>query len=399
VWALLFFNVLGSPGGSTVVYIPHRIAQGLTQGALFVALVLALTLNPKVRLRPNLFLSLYSLLALFSLMMSVRFVSVGSDYRAFRLVVFLSVLWLLTPWWGRQDLVVLRGQLRFLELILASVVLGLLLSPGAAYADHRLGGAIWPIPATQVAHYMAELTGLMVLLWLCGVVKRRRALVVVVPSVAVLLLTHTRTALVGLLVGLVVAGLSLFSASRRVRRAFATATVALVIIVLPLSPLVTSWLARGENAQGLSNLTGRTKAWAAVLSERRPDTNELLGSGLSNKSVIGASGALSGYDGLPIDSGWISTYQDQGIVGDVLEGAMFFGLLSLALLRPRGPTRALALFIIVYCFVASFTESGMGDASTYLLDLAVAASLLALPGRTGFTSSVRSRRLPITSAP
>jgi hypothetical protein len=37
------------------------------------------------------------------------------------------------------------------------------------------------------------------------------------------------------------------------------------------------------------------------------------------------------------------------------------------------------LFLIVYCFVASFTESGMGDASTYLMDLTLAASLLALP--------------------
>jgi hypothetical protein len=39
----------------------------------------------------------------------------------------------------------------------------------------------------------------------------------------------------------------------------------------------------------------------------------------------------------------------------------------------------LALFLILYCLFASFTETGMGEASTYLLDLTVAASLLVFP--------------------
>jgi hypothetical protein len=70
-------------------------------------------------------------------------------------------------------------------------------------------------------------------------------------------------------------------------------------------------------------------------------------------------------------------------VGDILEGAIFLLLLLTASFRPSGPTRAMALFLIVYCLVASFTETGMGDASTYLLDITVAASLLALPSGLG----------------
>ena len=54
-------------------------------------------------------------------------------------------------------------------------------------------------------------------------------------------------------------------------------------------------------------------------------------------------------------------------------------LLLAAVTHVRGPRRALALFIIVYAIVASVTETGLGDASPYLLDLAVAASLLASP--------------------
>jgi multisubunit Na+/H+ antiporter MnhF subunit len=93
----------------------------------------------------------------------------------------------------------------------------------------------------------------------------------------------------------------------------------------------------------------------------------IFGFGLSNNS----------FDGLPIDDSWLSIYQDQGIFGDVLCGAILLSLLLIAAFRPRGPTRALALFLLVYCLIASFTETGLGQASTYMLDLTIAASLLA----------------------
>ena len=44
---------------------------------------------------------------------------------------------------------------------------------------------------------------------------------------------------------------------------------------------------------------------------------------------------------------------------------------------------ALALFLVVYCLVASFTEVGFTDASMYLLELTLAASLLVLPSPAG----------------
>ena len=173
-----------------------------------------------------------------------------------------------------------------------------------------------------------------------------------------------------------VACFSLFTTSRRVRRVLATASIVAVVVLVPLAPLLSNWLVRGQTTSQLSNLSGRTKVWPLVLSEPRPETNKIFGSGLSNGSVIGQNAAVNG---LPIDSSWIATYQDQGIVGVVLEAVMFLVLLGMALVRPRGPARALALFLIVYCLFASFTETGMGEASTYLLDLTVAASLLVIP--------------------
>jgi hypothetical protein len=210
-------------------------------------------------------------------------------------------------------------------------------------------------------------------------------LLVVLPGIAVVVATHTRTALIAGLAGLLAAGLSLFGGSRRVRRAFAAVIAALILVGLPLSSLVSSWAARGQTSGQISGLTGRTQAWALVFSEPRPETNKILGSGLSNGSVVGHPNP--DLNGLAIDSSWIATFQDQGMAGDVLEAAMFLVLLVAALLRPRGPTRAIALFLIIYCLVASFTESGMGTASAYLLDLTVAASLLAVPAHSSQLSA------------
>src|SRR5271165_2981547 len=73
VWTLLFFNVLGASQGQ-IIPIPHKVEQVLTQGALAAAFLLALTINPRLRFRPSLFLGLYTLLAVTTLMMSLAFV-------------------------------------------------------------------------------------------------------------------------------------------------------------------------------------------------------------------------------------------------------------------------------------------------------------------------------------
>lgn len=375
IWGLLYFNVLGSPPGS-LLHIPHKGAQVLTQGALVAALVLALTVNRRILVRPSWFLGLYTLLGVLTLMMSVRLVGLGTAYRGFRLLAFLAVLWLLTPWWNDRRMLLLRAHVLALLATLASLLVGIVLSPRNAFSINfgtvRLRDIIWSIPTTRVAHLMAILVGLLVLALLSGNVRRKPALVIIFLGLAAIIATHTRTALAGLALGLLVACLSLFFRRRRIRRAFA-ALLVVVMAALPLSPLIKSWLIRGENNTALVSLSGRTKVWPLVLSEARPETNKILGSGLTNDSVINQAPAL---DGLPIDSGWFATYQNQGLVGCVLEAILFGLLLLLALLRPRGPTSAMALFLIVYCFVDSFTQTGIGEASIALLDLVLAASLL-----------------------
>ena len=72
-----------------------------------------------------------------------------------------------------------------------------------------------------------------------------------------------------------------------------------------------------------------------------------------------------------------------------LSAAILISLLMLATTRPRSSSLALAVFIIVYCVIASWTETGLGDVSPYVLDLTVAAALLAPAAPVSFTTRER----------
>ena len=220
---------------------------------------------------------------------------------------------------------------------------------------------------TQIAQYAALVTGMTVILWLGRMLSGRVTLIAVVLCVAALLLTHTRTALAALLAGLLVAGLSMFTSNARVRRFFAAGAALVMVGALTVAGVVTTWLARGENAQGLTTLTGRTNFWALVLDTPRTKFQEIFGFGLSNVSI----------NGLPIDSNWLASYMQEGLFGVAICAAVLLWLLVYAFFQPPSMRRALALFILVYCLLASFTEDAFTDVSTYLLDLIVAASLLA----------------------
>ena len=188
IWVLLFFNVMSYQQLSTVIPIPHTIGKVLTQGALPIAFLLALTVNRRLLIRPNVILILWSLLATFALMITIRDeVSFGSDYRVVRLVLFILTLWLLTPWWGRKDLTLFRTYIRCLVAILATVLIGMAISPHKAFVfEGRLSGDIWPIFPTQVAHYASVTAGLVVVLWFGELIGKKLALALFLGSTVVL---------------------------------------------------------------------------------------------------------------------------------------------------------------------------------------------------------------------
>ena len=368
-WGLLFFNTLTFFPHTSFIPIPGTIGKAIAQAALPAALLVALSVNPKVIVRPNVFLCLVSLLVVGAVLPMLQPQSFGIVFRTFRMAEFVAGLWLLTPWWGRRDLLLVRCYLVSIWVALGSVLLGLLVSPHRARANGRLGGALWPIQPTQVAHYAAVGVGVVIVLWFCGYIRGRTTLILAVVGGAMLLLTHTRTALAALIASLLIAGLSLVVAKPRVRKLFATAGAVATVGVLGFSAAITTWLARGQSAQGLSNLTGRTEVWGPLLAFPRDKFQEIFGFGISNAS----------FNGFPIDSNWLSAYEELGLFGVVICVIILIFLLVTAYFQPRGVRRALALFLIAYCLVASFTEDGFTDVSPYLLDLTLAASLLVPP--------------------
>jgi len=370
-WGLLFLNTL-TYTSLGILPIPGAVGQAITQGALPLAILVLLTVNPKLRLRPNVFLCLMTLLVLDTVITATVPQYFGNIYRTFRFAEFVFALWLLTPWWGRRDMLLLRCHLRWIFAGVASVLLGLLVTPGHAFAyNGRLTGVIWPMFPTQVAQYAAIAIGLTVVLWFARMVSGRLTLVAIGLVTPVLLLTHTRTALAAGMAGVLIAGLSLFTVNVRVRKFFVGVTAILSIGVITLASFLATWLARGENSAGIASLSGRTNFWALVLNEKRTGFQEIFGFGLSNASI----------QGNPIDSNWFASYMLEGLVGVVVCGVILLFLLVAAFSQPLRSERALGLFLVVYCAVASITEVGFTEASTYLLTLTVAASLIVSPSR------------------
>lgn len=366
-WGLLYLNTMTFIVGPSILHLPSKVGKGFAQGALPLAIVILLTVNPKFKVRPNVFLCIVSLLALDAVLTAIAVHHLGTEFRTFRLVEYVIALWLTTPFWKRRDMLLLKIHLRWLYIALGTVLLGLIVAPGRAFAYNggRLIGTIWPMYPTQIAQYAAVAAGLTVILWLGRQVSGRMTLAGVAFAIFLLLLTHTRTALVGLVAGILVAGLSLFISNARVRKFFATGAVIVSIGVLTAAGFITTWLARGESTQGLTSLTGRTNFWALVLNTPRDKFQEIFGFGLSNASV----------NGLPIDSNWLSSYMQEGLIGVAVCAAILIYLFLASLFQPPGVRRALILFILTYVTIASFTEDAFTDVSTYLLHLVIAASL------------------------
>lgn len=366
-WGLLILNCLTYYGSA--IHIPNTLGKAIQQGALWAALLVALTVNRRVVVRPNVFLCLVSLLVIEAMVTTLHPQYVGTVYRFVRLAGFVAVLWLLTPWWGRRDLLLVRTYLVALSTALATVVLGVLVAPGQAFVEGRLTGAIWVIPATEVAHYAAITAGITVVFWLGRMVSGTVTVVVVAVDTIMILLAHTRTALVGMVAALLVAGMSLIVTRARARKLLVAAGVIVSIGAMTAAGVVTTWLARGQNQAGLTSLTGRTDYWHLVLVAPRTGFQEIFGFGLSNGSI----------DGLPVDSNWLTAYLEQGLIGVIVCALVVLFLLVAAFFQPSGTNRALALFLITYCLIASFTQVGFAQPTTYLLELVLAASLMVRP--------------------
>ncbi|MCX5372570.1 O-antigen ligase domain-containing protein [Streptomyces sp. NBC_00103] len=389
IWGLLILNTLGSAGAKTIVPLPRSLIQMVTMGALVAAFTLALAVNLRLRIRASAFGFLLTLLLVPSVISSADLESgFGALFRCARLALFVGTLWLLSRWWD-GGLTFVRHHIRMYFVVLGSVAAGAIISPGAAMPElygGRLVGALWPLTPPQIGQYAAVIIGLSVLLVLGRRTDRTSAAVVIVPALVLLALTHTRTATLGLLIGLALAIASLVLTSAAARRFFAWAVLCATVAAVGFGSALQAWFLRGQSQENFTSLTGRAKVWHALLAAPRSTSEYLFGEGLGDKS----------FGGLPIDNSWLAVYHEQGMTGVALVAAIIIVLGGVALLQPPSLSRACAIFLISYCAIASYTEAGLGDASPYLLHLAVAASLLAAPAAAAplTTPEVPGRHIP-----
>ncbi|MCQ8773544.1 O-antigen ligase domain-containing protein [Streptomyces telluris] len=389
VWALLALNTLGSAGAKTIIPLPRSLIQLATMGALGAAFALALVLNLRLRIRASAFVFLLTLLLVPSVISSANLeVGYGALFRCTRLALFVGSLWLLSRWWD-GSMTFVRYHIRMYFAVLVLVAAGLVVSPGTAMPEYyggRLVGALWPLTPPQIGQYAAVIIGLTVLLLLGRRTTGAGAALVIVPSLVLLAMTHTRTATLGLIVGLVPAIGSLVLTSAAARRFFAWTVLCATVAAVVFSSALQAWFLRGQSQENFSNLTGRAKVWDALLAAPRTPGEKALGTGLGDKS----------FGGLPIDNSWLAVYHEQGLIGVTIVAAILIVLGGVALLRPPSLPRACAIFLISYVAISSYTEAGLGDASPYLLHLALAASLLAAPAAAPLsTAAALRRRIPL----
>ena len=147
------------------------------------------------------------------------------------------------------------------------------------------------------------LTGLVVILWLCGHVRGNVVLIIVLIGLTLLVLTRTRTALTGMTAGILVAGLSLIVAKARVRKLFAIGGAVAAVVIMTLSSFITTYLARGQGTEQLTELTGQTKV-AYCWPSRVTASKKYSGSGCPTDPSPVFPSTVTG-----------SVVQDQGLFG------------------------------------------------------------------------------------
>jgi hypothetical protein len=389
IWGGLFLHSWTWINLKVPILIPQRVWQLIALTSLLVAFSVALSTNRALLVRPSPFLVCLTGLVLVTFIPVMRLaVPFGTLYRVFKFTLWLSTLWLTSRWWGRRDMLILRCHLRCTLTANALVTAGLVFFPTGAlggYESGRLVGVFPTLPPPQVGQLATISAGIALLGWNAGYVNPRTAKRLIGLCIVLLLLSRTRTALLGLIVGGTLAMLTLISTRSIVRQRLSRLLLSLPLLGLVLIPLAPTFLTRGQDTEQITQLTGRTKVWASLLGRFRTGAEQFFGVGLTDKS----------WDGLSIDSGWLSVYHEQGWVGLFFGVSLLLFLIAKIILAPPGFARAVSTFIVTYCLIAFITEVGLGDSSHYLLHLAVAASILMVPTPDDRSFDPRDRRLAL----
>lgn len=180
-----------------------------------------------------------------------------------------------------------------------------------------------------------------------------------VTLIGVVLATESRTALLGL----GVAGIVLLAALRRIRRAVAVGLLALGVVLLPAllyTPTLANMIMRPGSAP-LLTLNSRTLAWETVLETPVRTWERWVGAGLPIK-MVSVKGQY--WETQVLDSSWMSSLAQAGVLGTIVLGAWAVMLLSRTL---RTATLTPLPAILLFVLLRSFLENGLTETSTSFL--------------------------------
>jgi len=381
VWGLLLLTV--QPWSRTDPAGGADSSSSVKGGLLMLCIVaLLLVLPPRAALRVPPPLALYLLYGAYVVISSAfQPDAVEAMFRGTRLLLGLMVpvlLWSVVR--GRFLLMVYANAAAYAALAL-TVFAGVVLAPelawqeGRPFQSARLVGAFLPMMAPRVGEIGALLVGLVVILW----AQRKVGLVALVSAVAagaaLVVFSHTRTAALALVLGLLIAfGTTLASPAGRRGLGLVAAALALA---LPFLPRISDWILRGQDSQQFQNLSGRTAAWDFILSQPYDPQLFWLGHGLGEKKVLLRRGQ-GDINVVPIDNSWLDSFWETGAVGAALVALAVLAALIYALKTPGYAAKACSGFLMTYVIVASVSESGLCDFSSMTLLVLVAVLISAV---------------------
>jgi O-antigen ligase len=279
-------------------------------------------------------------------------------------VAYLTLLLLVSSYLSFEQAI--SALAMFVHGVLLSLPVQLLIVPSVAYhatALPRLQSAVPYIHANLLA--LVAVVGILALLLRLGprwILRARPALLVLYA--AELLATRARSAaFVGLLIVVVVAGRAA-ARSRPVAAACCLTAAAalagmLLLVNLGGSDDATGFVRRGQDDQGIATLTGRTLVWERSLDVWKD--HQLLGTGYYSGHRLGLVPYLHGIgdDRANLDSTWVESLVDVGILGTA--GLAAFVLAGLARLarQPSSPARTLAGCVAVLGVAMSLVNSSL----------------------------------------
>ena len=239
-------------------------------------------------------------------------------------------------------------------LAVVGVVLAVTGLPNYA-ATGRLYGGVLPVNPNGIALQIGPF--LLAALWRMLNERPQRF---DVPLFALLLvltwLTGSRTALIALLLGMA----AIMVLSRRLPVPAALTLVAgvpVAVYVLYVSPLFAKFFERG-GSQSVLTLNSRTIAWKTALDAHLNFWQQWFGRGLEVKQ-ISVRGAY--WNAQVLDSSWLSTYVQVGVIGVALLGLWVLSSLVVAARCPQ-PYRPILVAVVLYAAVISILETGLLDA-------------------------------------